>query len=136
MFRAWYADRRVSALPATPESVAAFLASEVERGIRPATIGRRVAIIRYAHKLAGHAVPTDHECVKATVRGIRRRRKKAASQPRDHAVSAAPTNTTTRRTDPGCARAASGQAAAAPPNSVKNSRRFTCQCLQCLRPEG
>ena len=52
--------------------MAAFLACEVERGIRPSTIGRRVAAIRYAHKLAGHAVPTDDERVKATVRGIRR----------------------------------------------------------------
>jgi integrase len=52
--------------------VAAFLACEVERSIRPSTIGRRVAAIRYAHKLAGHAVPTDDERVKATVRGIRR----------------------------------------------------------------
>ena len=42
------------------------------RGIRSSTIGRRVAAIRYAHKLAGHAVPTDDERVKATVRGIRR----------------------------------------------------------------
>jgi len=28
--------------------------------------------IRYAHKLAGHALPTDAEGVKATMRGIRR----------------------------------------------------------------
>jgi integrase len=35
-------------------------------------MGRRVAAVRYAHKLAGHAVPTDDERVKATVRGIRR----------------------------------------------------------------
>ena len=34
----------------------ALLACEVEKGIRPSTIGRRVAAIRYAHKLAGHAV--------------------------------------------------------------------------------
>jgi hypothetical protein len=52
--------------------VAGFLACEVERGIRPSTIGRRVAAIRYAHKLAGYALPTDDERVKATVRGIRR----------------------------------------------------------------
>jgi hypothetical protein len=37
----------VGALPALPDTVAAFLASEVERGIRPSTIGRRVAAIRY-----------------------------------------------------------------------------------------
>jgi site-specific recombinase XerD len=72
IFRAWCASRAASALPATAESVAAFLACEVQRGIRPSTIGRRVAAIRYAHKLAGHPVPTDSEVVKATVRGIRR----------------------------------------------------------------
>jgi site-specific recombinase XerD len=72
IFRGWCAGRGVSALPATAESVAAFLACEVDRGIKPSTIGRRVAAIRYAHKLAGHAVPTDDEQVKATVRGIRR----------------------------------------------------------------
>ena len=65
IFEAWCASRSVSALPATGESVSAFLACEVERGIRPSTIGRRVAAIRYAHKFAGHAVPTDDERVKA-----------------------------------------------------------------------
>jgi site-specific recombinase XerD len=72
IFEAWCATRGVSTLAAAPEAVTAFLACEVERGIRPSTIGRRVAAIRYAHKLAGHAVPTDDERVKATVRGIRR----------------------------------------------------------------
>ena len=42
------------------------------RGIKAATIGRRVAAIRHAHKLAGHEPPTNSEVVKATVRGIRR----------------------------------------------------------------
>jgi site-specific recombinase XerD len=72
VFQAWCRQRAISALPAAAESVAAFLACEVERGIRPSTIGRRVAAIRYAHKLAVHPVPTDDERVKATVRGIRR----------------------------------------------------------------
>ena len=52
--------------------VAAFLAHEAERLVRPSTIGRRVAAIRYAHKLAGLPLPTDDERVRATVRGIRR----------------------------------------------------------------
>jgi site-specific recombinase XerD len=52
--------------------VAAFLAHDVENGSRPSTLGRRVAAIRYAHKLAGHDAPTDDERVKATMRGIRR----------------------------------------------------------------
>lgn len=73
IFRTWCAPRGVSALPATPESVAAFLATEAERGIKASTIGRRCAAIKFAHKIAGHSpVPTDDERVKATVRGIRR----------------------------------------------------------------
>jgi hypothetical protein len=86
IFTDWCDKRCVSPLPASPETVAAFLASEADRGIRPSTIARRVAAIRYAHKLAGHAVPTDDERVKATVRGHRRAvgaapRKKAPARP-------------------------------------------------------
>ena len=72
IFEAWCADRNASALPAEPKTVAAFLGWEASRGTRPSTIGRRVAAIRYAHKLAGHEVPTDDERVRATMRGIRR----------------------------------------------------------------
>jgi integrase len=39
---------------------------------KASTLGRRVAAIRYAHNLAGLALPTDAEGVKATMRGIRR----------------------------------------------------------------
>jgi site-specific recombinase XerD len=72
IFRAWCGRRGLNALPATPESVAAFLAAEAIRGVKPSTIGRRVAAIRYAHKFAGHETPSGSEAVKATVRGIRR----------------------------------------------------------------
>jgi integrase len=72
VFRAWCTERRVSAIPATPQTVAAFLAYEAARRRRPATISRRVAAIRYAHKLAGLPLPTDDEHVRATMRGIRR----------------------------------------------------------------
>src|SRR4051812_25619449 len=72
IFSAWCAERGLSPLPSNPESVAAFLAGEAERGSKASTIGRRVAAIRYAHKLAGHPLPTDDERVRATVRGIRR----------------------------------------------------------------
>ena len=71
IFQTWCADRGANALPAEPATVAAFLAWEASR-TRPNTIGRRVAAIRYAHKLAGHDVPTDDERVRATMRGIRR----------------------------------------------------------------
>jgi hypothetical protein len=72
LFRCWCETKRVPALPAAPETVAAFLAAEVNRGIKASTIGRRLAAIRYAHKLAGHEPPTNSEVVKATLRGIRR----------------------------------------------------------------
>jgi site-specific recombinase XerD len=72
IFRAWCHRGGANPLPALPATVAAFLAHEAGRGTRPSTIGRRVAAIRYAHKLTGHPVPTDDERVKATVRGIRR----------------------------------------------------------------
>src|SRR5262245_57149081 len=77
IFEAWCSERGASALPASPETVAAYLASEAEQS-RPSNIGRRVAAIRYAHKLAGLEVPTDDERVKATVRGIRRAKGTAA----------------------------------------------------------
>jgi site-specific recombinase XerD len=72
IFQAWCADRGARALPAEPATVAAFLGWEAGRQTRPSTIGRRVAAIRYAHKLAGHPAPTDDERVRATMRGIRR----------------------------------------------------------------
>ena len=87
IFQAWCADRGASALPAEPATVAAFLAWEANRQTRPSTIGRRVAAIRYAHKLAGHDIPTDDERVRATMRGIRR------------AVGSAPTKKTPATSD-------------------------------------
>jgi site-specific recombinase XerD len=71
IFKAWCEARGVAALPAAPETVAAYLAAESQTA-KASTIGRRVAAIRYAHKLAGIQTPTDAEGVKATVRGIRR----------------------------------------------------------------
>jgi site-specific recombinase XerD len=72
LFTAWCDSKGAVSLPALPETVAAYLASEAGAGVKPSTIGRRVAAIRYAHKLASLPTPTDAEGVKATVRGIRR----------------------------------------------------------------
>jgi site-specific recombinase XerC len=93
IFRGWCKSKGVPALLATPETVAAFLAFEANRGTRPSTIGRRMAAIRYAHKLAGFETPTNSEAVKATLRGIRRTigsaptRKKPATADRVRAMS-------------------------------------------------
>jgi site-specific recombinase XerD len=72
IFRTWCNERKVSDLPATAQAVAAFIAFEASRAIKPSTIARRVAAIRYAHKLASHESPTNAESVRATLRGIRR----------------------------------------------------------------
>jgi site-specific recombinase XerD len=71
LFKAWCDAKGVSSLPAAPETVAAYIAAEAQTA-KPSTISRRVAAIRYAHKLAGIQTPTDAEGVKATMRGIRR----------------------------------------------------------------
>lgn len=72
LFRTWCDEKQASALPASPETVAAYLACSVEEGAKASTLGRRLAAIRYAHKLASLPTPTDAEAVKATLRGIRR----------------------------------------------------------------
>src|SRR4051812_16636902 len=72
LFRAWCDGKQANALPAFPETVAAYLAHGAAQGAKASTLGRRVAAIRYAHKLASLPTPTDSEAVKATLRGIRR----------------------------------------------------------------
>jgi site-specific recombinase XerD len=70
-FQAFCAQHRRSPLPATPQTLAAFLATEAGNA-KASTIERRLAAIRYAHKLAGLKSPTDDERVRAIARGIRR----------------------------------------------------------------
>jgi site-specific recombinase XerD len=72
LFSRWCTKRNLSPLPATPSTLAAFLASEAKRGSKASTITRRVAGIRHAHVRAGHQPPNQAEIVKATLRGIRR----------------------------------------------------------------
>jgi site-specific recombinase XerD len=69
LFQVYCNAKGISALPAAPETVAAYIAAE-SLTAKTSTIGRRIAAIRYAHKLAGLDTPTDAEAVKATMRGI------------------------------------------------------------------
>ncbi|KAA6181514.1 tyrosine-type recombinase/integrase [Thiohalocapsa marina] len=68
----WCESRGHPALPASPEIVAAYLAAEADAGRKVATLRRRVAAIRLAHRLCGHEPPTNSELVRATLRGIAR----------------------------------------------------------------
>ncbi|KQO49977.1 integrase [Methylobacterium sp. Leaf85] len=73
VFQEWCAGYGFRSLPATAQTLAAFLGHEAEAGRATSTIGRRLAAIRYAHKLAGVADPTEDEAVHAVMKGIRRR---------------------------------------------------------------
>jgi len=71
-FLAWCENVTLQPLPASPVTVAKYLAQLADRKLATSTIGRRQAAIGYAHKVLGHPVPTSDQGVKATMRGIRR----------------------------------------------------------------
>ena len=60
-------------IPATAESVATYVAQNALR-LSSATLSRRVVAISHAHTTRGLPSPTHSEVVKATLRGIRRKR--------------------------------------------------------------
>lgn len=72
-FGAWCSRFGFQSLPASAHAIAEFLVHEAEAGRAVSTIGRRLAAIRYAHKLAGLADPTADEGIHATVKGIQRK---------------------------------------------------------------
>jgi site-specific recombinase XerD len=79
-FEGFCAARGVSSLPAAPATVAAYLGAEAEAGRRASTIARRLAAIRYAHRLQRLDSPTADEAVRAVHRGVRRVLGTAATQ--------------------------------------------------------
>ena len=72
VFASWCAEHGAQAVPAVPATVAAFLASEADRGFRPVTIGRRAAAIAAAHRAQDRPNPCDSGAVAAVMSGIRR----------------------------------------------------------------
>lgn len=87
-FREWCTVRQVQPIPATAETVAEFIASQADAGIKPATLRRRVAAIRFIHHAAGLESPTSAMTVIATIKGVFNRvgvkpnRKAPATAPR------------------------------------------------------
>jgi hypothetical protein len=57
-FCAWCAEHGQNALPAAPETVAAFLAAEARDELAVNTLRLRHAAIRYLHLLAGYPPPS------------------------------------------------------------------------------
>lgn len=78
-FSEWCAAKGQPSLPAAPETVAVFLASEVEAGRKVQTIERRRHAIRFVHEQNGHPTPTRADIVMSTMSAIRR----ACQQPQE-----------------------------------------------------
>ena len=70
-FQAWCERSGMTALPAKPEVVGAYLAAAGE-GYAMQTLRRRVAAIARASGVAGHPLDTKHPAIRETLRGIGR----------------------------------------------------------------
>ncbi|WP_419840506.1 tyrosine-type recombinase/integrase [Candidatus Poriferisodalis sp.] len=80
-FVTWAAARRVPAIPAEPEHVAAYLVERFEQlGHKPATLRVAAAAIAYVHSNCGLENPCSHPDVKRTLRGATRVAGKAQKQ--------------------------------------------------------
>jgi site-specific recombinase XerD len=72
-FTGWCAPRGLPILPATPETIALYIA-DLGGVDKPSTITRRLAAIAKAHQAGGHESPTAmrHAAVKEVLSGIKR----------------------------------------------------------------
>jgi len=72
-FTAWCNSAGREPLPATVETVAAYLSLLADSGLKSSTVRKRCAAIAYAHQLKGLEPPTLDAAVKAVLRRTRRR---------------------------------------------------------------
>jgi hypothetical protein len=70
-FKAWCEAHGFQPMPATPETVGAYLAA-AGLGYAVPTLRRRVAAIARAHRIALHPLDTKHPAIRETLRGIAR----------------------------------------------------------------
>lgn len=71
-FLAWCREAGWPALPAAPDTVAAYLASMAKTHTSSALV-RRLAALSRAHRLAGQDWPRAHPAIRNTLRGIQRK---------------------------------------------------------------
>lgn len=74
-FESWCLEADLTALPATPQTVAMFIAAEADKGLANATLEHRLAAIRLVHLGAGFASPHNTLAVLEVMKGIRRERR-------------------------------------------------------------
>lgn len=72
IFADWCKEMDIDPLDASPEAVAIFIANQFRDGLHPSTLNRRLAAIRFAYKSLDKPSPTEHELVRATLKGIKR----------------------------------------------------------------
>src|SRR5215471_17204560 len=82
--RAYQSDLRhfelwSGSLPASPETIAAYLAAHADR-LSVTTLIRRLASLSKAHQARGFSNPVRTELVRATLRGIKRKRRRTQLQ--------------------------------------------------------
>jgi site-specific recombinase XerD len=78
-FCAWCEARALAPLPASPDTVAAFIAECAAR-LKAGSIQRSLNAIAEAHKAVGMESPTHHATVRNTMKGIRRTKGVAPAQ--------------------------------------------------------
>ena len=74
VFAEWCVARGLSPMPASPETLAAYLAAEADRDLHPVTITKRAAAIAAAHRSQGQPSPCESPAIAAVLAGIRRTR--------------------------------------------------------------
>jgi integrase len=72
IFEAYCQQHELSALPATPNTVASFFAIRAKGGSRALPMGVTKAAVRFMHRAGGYADPTGDVLVESTLKGIRR----------------------------------------------------------------
>src|SRR5436190_12431890 len=72
LFSAWCAERDLERLPATVSTIALYVADQANRGLKPASIDRRLVAINREHKVAGFAPPGLDPVVREVLAGVRR----------------------------------------------------------------
>ncbi|MBZ9655034.1 site-specific integrase [Phyllobacterium lublinensis] len=71
-FILWCQDKSVTALPAEPGTVAAYITARMRGGAKASSLSVFLAAIRHYHRESGIISPSESEGVQNVMRGIRR----------------------------------------------------------------
>lgn len=71
-FIRWCQKRGVTSLPATAETIAAYIVYESERGIAVSSLELALSAISQSHKLSGYPSPTSDGRIRDELKGLRR----------------------------------------------------------------